>query len=124
MYRNTYVEREPGEKINDRNDRAIRVAVAWYGNHLLPSQADRRKGDRVRVIFLTDDAESKHKAESDGLEVATGMLFMWFLLIIDTVYNEHRVICSSISFLCFKFYILMALCYCCTECTQSLWFGI
>jgi len=100
MYRNTYVEREPGEKVNDRNDRAIRVAVAWYESHLMPSQADRRKGDRVRVIFLTDDVENKHKAENDGLEVATGMLFVWFLLIIDTVSNKHSVICNSISFLC------------------------
>ena len=89
MYRNTYVEREPGEKVNDRNDRAIRVSVAWYESHLMRSQADRRKRDRVRVILLTDDAENKHKAENDGLEVATGMLFMWFLLIIDTMYNKH-----------------------------------
>jgi len=100
MYRNTYVEREPGEKANDRNDRAIRVAVAWYESHLMRSQADRRKGHRVRVILLTDDAENKHKAESDGLEVATGMIFVWFLLIIDTVFNKHSVICHSISFLC------------------------
>jgi hypothetical protein len=100
MYRDTYVEREPGEKVNDRNDRAIRVAVAWYESHLMPSQADRRKGDRVRVIFLTDDAENKHKAENDGLQVATGMFFVWFLLIIDTVYNKHSVICNSGSSLC------------------------
>jgi hypothetical protein len=42
----------------------------------MPSQADRRKGDRVRVILLTDDAENKQKAENDGLLVATGMLFL------------------------------------------------
>ena len=89
MYRNTYVEREPGEKVNDRNDRAIRVSVAWYESHLMQSQTDQRKRDRVRVILLTDDAENKHKAENDGLEVATGMLFMWFLLIVDTMYNKH-----------------------------------
>jgi exosome complex exonuclease DIS3/RRP44 len=75
MYRDTYIEREPGEKINDRNDRAIRVSVAWYESHLMPSQVDRRKKDRVRVIFLTDDAENKSKAENDGLQVTTGMLF-------------------------------------------------
>lgn len=76
IYRDTYVEREPGEKVNDRNDRAIRVSVAWYENHLMPSQANRRKGDHVRVILLTDDAENKQKAENDGLFVATGMLFL------------------------------------------------
>ena len=26
----TYVERRPGESANDRNDRAIRRAAAWY----------------------------------------------------------------------------------------------
>jgi hypothetical protein len=76
IYRDTYIEREPGEKVNDRNDRAIRLSVAWYESHLMPSQADRRKGDRVRVILLTDDAENKRKAENDGLLVTTGMLFM------------------------------------------------
>jgi exosome complex exonuclease DIS3/RRP44 len=72
IYRDTYVEREPGEKVNDRNDRAIRVSVAWYGSHLMSSQADRRKGDRVKVILLTDDVGSKQKAENEGLHVATG----------------------------------------------------
>lgn len=76
IYRDTYVEREPGEKVNDRNDRAIRVSVAWYESHLMPSQVDQRKRDRVRVILLTDDAENKQKAENDGLLVATGVLFL------------------------------------------------
>jgi exosome complex exonuclease DIS3/RRP44 len=29
----TYVEREPGETANDRNDRAIRVSCAWFRQH-------------------------------------------------------------------------------------------
>ncbi|PNF38325.1 Exosome complex exonuclease RRP44 [Cryptotermes secundus] len=70
-HKDTYVEREPGEKVNDRNDRAIRVSVAWYESHLMSSQADRRKRDRVKVILLTDDVDSKQKAENEGLHVAT-----------------------------------------------------
>jgi hypothetical protein len=38
----------------------------------MSSQAGRRKGDRVKVILLTDDADSKQKAENEGLHVATG----------------------------------------------------
>ena len=30
----TYVQREPNESVNDRNDRAVRQAVKWYGEHL------------------------------------------------------------------------------------------
>lgn len=30
----TYVVRGKGETINDRNDRAVRRAVSWYGEHL------------------------------------------------------------------------------------------
>ncbi|KDR22892.1 hypothetical protein L798_14747, partial [Zootermopsis nevadensis] len=70
-HKDTYVEREPGEKVNDRNDRAIRVSVAWYESHLMPNKGDRKKKDYVRVILLTDDAENKQKAENDGLLVAT-----------------------------------------------------
>ena len=71
-YRDTYIEREPGEKVNDRNDRAIRVATAWYASHLFPSQEGERKAARVRVILLTDDAENKVKAENEDLLVTSG----------------------------------------------------
>ncbi|XP_069698692.1 exosome complex exonuclease RRP44 [Periplaneta americana] len=70
-HKDTYVEREPGEKVNDRNDRAIRVSAAWYESHLFSSQDKCKKKDRVRVILLTDDAENKLKAEDDGLLVTT-----------------------------------------------------
>ncbi|XP_012277145.1 exosome complex exonuclease RRP44 [Orussus abietinus] len=61
-HKDTYVERVPGEKINDRNDRAIRTAVKWYNKHLtLGSQ------NPVTVILLTDDAENKRKAIEDGI---------------------------------------------------------
>jgi hypothetical protein len=40
----------------------------------MSSQADRRKGDRVKVMLLTDDADNKQKAENEGLHVATGMV--------------------------------------------------
>ncbi|XP_024885836.1 exosome complex exonuclease RRP44 [Temnothorax curvispinosus] len=64
-HRETYIEREPGEKINDRNDRAIRVAVKWYDTHL------NSDGDNVKVILLTDDVENRTRAAEEGLFVVS-----------------------------------------------------
>ncbi|KAJ9592683.1 hypothetical protein L9F63_015655, partial [Diploptera punctata] len=70
-HKDTYVEREPGEKVNDRNDRAIRVATMWYASHLFLSQESQKKASTIRMVLLTDDAENKLKAENEGLLVTT-----------------------------------------------------
>ncbi|KAL4428262.1 hypothetical protein ABPG75_002351 [Micractinium tetrahymenae] len=57
-HRETYIKQEPGETPNDRNDRAIRVAAAWYTARL-PTQ---------KVILLTDDADNRRKAVEMGVE--------------------------------------------------------
>ncbi|XP_020278161.1 exosome complex exonuclease RRP44 [Pseudomyrmex gracilis] len=62
-HRQTYIEREPGEKINDRNDRVIRVSVKWYNSHLNSS------GCNITIVLLTDDAENKRHAIEDGIFV-------------------------------------------------------
>ena len=46
-----YVERMPGESANDRNDRAIRMACAWYAQHM--------KEHKITVILLSNDAENR-----------------------------------------------------------------
>ena len=56
--RDTYVQQEAGESPNDRNDRAIRVAAAWYTARL-PGQ---------KIILLTDDADNRRKAGEMGVE--------------------------------------------------------
>ncbi len=61
--RETYIQAEPGESPNDRNDRAIRVAAKWY--------RDRLPG--MRVVLLTDDVANRRKAGVEGLE-AMGVL--------------------------------------------------
>lgn len=58
--------RLPGESVNDRNDRAIRVATKWYDNHL---QGKKR---HIRAVLLTDDADNRRKALDDGLLVCSG----------------------------------------------------
>lgn len=66
LCRETFVEREPGESANDRNDRAIRAAAKWYSRHLkgCPSA-----GDELRVVLLTNDLANKQKAEDNKLLV-------------------------------------------------------
>lgn len=66
--RDTYVEREPGESANDRNDRAIRVATAWYENHLKKSCENK---NQVRVILLSDDKQNLEKAHAEGILCST-----------------------------------------------------
>ncbi|XP_035719355.1 exosome complex exonuclease RRP44-like isoform X1 [Vespa mandarinia] len=62
-HKETYVERVPGENINDRNDRAIRVATNWYNKHL---NVD---GQKILIVLLTDDLENKKKAAQENIPV-------------------------------------------------------
>ncbi|XP_011633997.1 exosome complex exonuclease RRP44 [Pogonomyrmex barbatus] len=64
-HRETYIEREPGEKINDRNDRAIRVAVKWYNTHLNSDD------NNIKIILLTDDVGNQTHAVEEGLFVVS-----------------------------------------------------
>ncbi|WFD30359.1 exosome catalytic subunit dis3 [Malassezia sp. CBS 17886] len=55
----TAVVRNPHETPNDRNDRAIRTACAWYRAHL---------GRQVDVVLVSDDVVCVQKARAEGLE--------------------------------------------------------
>ena len=57
-HKETFVPFVDGESPNDRNDRAIRTAVAWY----------KRVCPGVRVVLLTADAANRAKAREEGLE--------------------------------------------------------
>ena len=59
----TYVQRAPDESVNDRNDRAIRQALKWYGEHLKLT----RKKNVPAVVMLSDDQDSLRKAKAEGL---------------------------------------------------------
>ncbi|XP_046670667.1 exosome complex exonuclease RRP44 [Homalodisca vitripennis] len=60
-HKETYVERLPGEKPNDRNDRAIRMTAAWYMSHL---SLDLRN---MSIVLLTDDVANRDLAKKEGL---------------------------------------------------------
>ncbi|KAI9777811.1 MAG: exosome catalytic subunit dis3 [Peltula sp. TS41687] len=68
----TYVVREIGETINDRNDRAVRSAVEWYREHL--SQNARAKGRAKKVptvVMLSNDKENLRKAKESNLDACS-----------------------------------------------------
>ncbi|XP_056008572.1 exosome complex exonuclease RRP44-like isoform X2 [Ostrea edulis] len=64
--KHTYVEREPGESSNDRNDRAIREAAKWYNQHLQTTAQG-----KFQTLLLTNDADNRKKALEDGLQSFT-----------------------------------------------------
>ena len=61
----TAVRREEGETINDRNDRAVRKAAAWYAAHLA---AVMKKGTRApTIVVLTNDQDNRKKAQKEDI---------------------------------------------------------
>ncbi|KAK0618540.1 hypothetical protein B0T17DRAFT_495729 [Bombardia bombarda] len=60
----TYIARDDGETVNDRNDRAVRKATKWYGEHLARSQP---KGQAPAVVMLSNDRDNLRKAKLDGI---------------------------------------------------------
>ena len=84
LIRDTYIERCPGEKTNDRNDRAIREATLWYQNHL------KNNDDAAMVVLLTNDADNRTKAKDGGLIAYTSEL----ILIVWGFVSEKGSTCS------------------------------
>ncbi|KAL8987076.1 MAG: hypothetical protein Q9177_003685 [Variospora cf. flavescens] len=64
----TYLVREKGETINDRNDRAVRAAVKWYCSHL---ESSTRSAGRAKacptILMLSDDKDNLRKAKAENL---------------------------------------------------------
>lgn len=67
VFRETYIEQKKGETSNDRNDRAIRVAVKWYSEHLKKMEDE----EKIQVTFLTNDRINKEKALEEGITAYT-----------------------------------------------------
>jgi exosome complex exonuclease DIS3/RRP44 len=68
----TYVVRDVGESINDRNDKAVRRAVRWYAEHI--AQAVRAAGGRKKgpaVVMISDDRDNLKKAKKEGVEACS-----------------------------------------------------
>ena len=68
----TYVVREQGETINDRNDRAVRRAASWYGEHLQHAlKASKKATQCPAIVMLSDDKENLKKAKAENLSACT-----------------------------------------------------
>ncbi|OAA61291.1 exosome complex exonuclease exoribonuclease [Niveomyces insectorum RCEF 264] len=69
----TYVVRQPGESINDRNDRAVRRAVQWYTEHLAAAAAaaGKKSAAAPAVVLLSNDRRNLQQARADGLAAAS-----------------------------------------------------
>ena len=68
----TYVVRDQGESINDRNDRAVRRAVSWYGEHLQQSiRSSKRSIQCPTIIMLSDDKENLRKAKAENISACS-----------------------------------------------------
>lgn len=64
----TYINREPGESINDRNDRAVRQATKWYGEHIQQAVNGSSKSKVCpSIVMLSDDKENLRKARAEEL---------------------------------------------------------
>ncbi|PPR00807.1 hypothetical protein CVT26_012448 [Gymnopilus dilepis] len=66
----TAIIREEGETPNDRNDRGIRKATAWYNSHIKVNRPPIRGQASPKlptVVLLTEDAANRQKAEKEGL---------------------------------------------------------
>lgn len=72
-HRDTYVERNQGEKPNDRNDRAIRRAASWYASHLSINSLD---GKFPQIVLLTDDEKNRKLAQEEGIVCCSGICFV------------------------------------------------
>ena len=64
----TYVQRDVGETINDRNDRAVRKACPWYAEHLKQAVKARKSARYPAIVMLSDDRENLRKAKDDNIE--------------------------------------------------------
>ncbi|KAF9073535.1 RNB-domain-containing protein [Rhodocollybia butyracea] len=66
----TAIIREEAETPNDRNDRGIRNATAWYNTHISLTRPPIRGQTQVphpRVVLITEDAANRQKAEQSGI---------------------------------------------------------
>ncbi|KAK0703757.1 hypothetical protein B0T26DRAFT_681395 [Lasiosphaeria miniovina] len=63
----THVARLDGESVNDRNDRAVRKAVAWYAQHLARTKARKVPA----VVMLSNDRDNLRKARDEGLHACS-----------------------------------------------------
>lgn len=66
----TYIHRQQGETINDRNDRAVREATKWYAQHLQAASTQRNSSRCPAVVMLSDDRANLYKASQQSIDAS------------------------------------------------------
>eukprot|EP00040_Diaphanoeca_grandis_P015316 m.77993 g.77993 ORF g.77993 m.77993 type:complete len:1019 (+) comp25067_c0_seq1:139-3195(+) len=68
-FKPTFIEKKDDESINDRNDRAIRVAAHWYATHVNTSDTDAATSVDTpsNVVMLSNDVANLAFAKKEGL---------------------------------------------------------
>ncbi|KAF2486944.1 hypothetical protein BDY17DRAFT_292387 [Neohortaea acidophila] len=64
----TYIQRDAGETINDRNDRAVRKSCTWYAEHLQQAVRSRKSARCPTIVMLSDDRANLRKAKDEGIQ--------------------------------------------------------
>ncbi|KAF9654049.1 RNB-domain-containing protein [Thelephora ganbajun] len=70
----TAVVRVQDETPNDRNDRGIRKATAWYSSHISlinPPVRGQHPKPKPIVVLLTDDLQNRIKGEKEGIKCSS-----------------------------------------------------
>ncbi|ETI28746.1 hypothetical protein G647_01197 [Cladophialophora carrionii CBS 160.54] len=62
----TAVRRADGETVNDRNDRAVRKAAAWYTTHL--AQLTKKP---PTIVVITNDQENRKRAKAEHINAVS-----------------------------------------------------
>ncbi|KAH7908909.1 hypothetical protein BJ138DRAFT_1156546 [Hygrophoropsis aurantiaca] len=66
----TAIVREEDESPNDRNDRGIRTATAWYNTHVAlsrPPVRGQQQPSPPQIVLLTDDVANREKSQKEGI---------------------------------------------------------
>lgn len=63
FHEGTFVNRNRGETINDRNDRAIRRVASWYNEHINNDNSS----TPIKIVFVCNDKDNRQKAIDEGI---------------------------------------------------------
>ena len=69
-HKETFVSQRVEESSNDRNDRAIRMCIEWYNQHLI-AKAGANNDPPTRVVLITNDRDNRQKAMACGIQAHT-----------------------------------------------------
>src|SRR5690606_39063259 len=73
----TFTNRKESETINDRNDRAIRLACSWYSSHI-KNAATASGLEAPELVMISNDRENLQKARKEGITCASSeYLVIW-----------------------------------------------